>query len=872
VLLERDEGLKGLAAAFHRVRDEGRGTLAVVAGEAGAGKTSLVGCFAAEHVPAGDVLWGACDSLRTPRPLGPIADVAALLGGPVAASLADGAGRDRVFGVLLEHLGTTPRPQLVVVEDAHWADEATLDVLTLLGRRIGQTRALVVLTYRDDELDAGHGLRVLLGDVGGQISCRVQVRPLSLDAVTVLADGHATDPAELHGVTGGNPFYVTECLAAGAGAVPATVRDAVLARAARLTKGARRVLDCVAVVPDGVDVALLDALVGDADSAGAGLDVCVEGGMLTARAGVVTFRHELARLAIEDTVAPGRRRALHRAALGALRGRSGVPDARLAFHAAEAADIDAVLVHGPAAADRAASLGAHREAAAHLAQVLRHADRLPVEQRADLWALQATECQLIGRPREAVVAYARAAVDHRELGDPAREGELLAASAGPHGDLGNQREAAEAVGAAIDLLEGLGPSAELAVAYSWRCVQHMLARELDEAEQWGQRSIQLCERLGRRDHLCVVLIHSGVGLLMAGDDAGHDRILRGIAIARAEGWDHRVGLGLMQIGSGAGEIRRYDLAVPALREAIAFCDDRELLAQMRYCRAWLARCELEQGRWDEAAALTGGLLAQPGTTGITRMTALTVLGKLRARRGDPGGWALLDEALALARDNGHLQRLWPAAAARAEAAWLEGRLAHEAPVVEEAHRLATGLAYPWAVDELSFWLGRAGRAITVPGAGATTPFALHHGGDAAGAASAWEALGCPYEAALARVDGDDVRAVAAAHVVLDRMGARPAAGRAAARLRALGQRAPRGVSAATRANPFGLTPREVDVAGLLVRQLTNAEIAARLFISAKTVDHHVSSILAKLGVATRREAARLVGSADQADRADHRPA
>ncbi|HMG42620.1 MAG TPA: AAA family ATPase [Acidimicrobiales bacterium] len=863
MLLEREDHLEALVAAFARVRDGGRGTLAVVVGEAGAGKTSLVRCLAAEHVPAGDVLWGACDSLRTPRPLGPIADIAAGVGGPVAAALDDDAGRDRVFTALLDHLRTLPRPQLVVVEDAHWADEATLDVLTLLGRRIGQTRALVVLTYRDDELDAGHPLRVLLGDVGGQIGCRVPVRPLSLEAVTVLAGDHAADPAELYAVTAGNPFYVTECLAAGATTVPATVRDAVLARAARLTPGARQVLDGVAVVPGGVDLELLDALV---DEAGEALDACVEAGVLTAGAGVVTFRHELARLAIEDTVAPARRRALHRAALQALRKRGGVPDARLAFHAAEAGDVDAVLVHAPAAADHAAALGAHREAVTHLAQALRHAERVTLEQRADLWARQAAELYLVGRPDDAVDAYARAVEGYRELGDPAREGELLVASAGPRAELGDQREAAEAIGAAIDLLEGLGPSPELAVAYAGRCAQHMLARKLDEAERWAQRSIELCERLGRRDHLCFVLIQSGVGVLMAGDEAGHLRILRGMAIARAEGWDHRVGLGLLQIGSGAGEVRRYDLAVPALREAIAFCDDRDLLAQMRYCQAWLARCELEQGHWDEAAALAGELVAKPSTTGVTRLTALTVLGKLRARRGDPGAWPALDEALALARANGHLQRLWPAAAARAEAAWLDGHaLGDEVTVVEEAHRLATGLAYPWAVDELSFWLWRAGQAIPdpdpVPGAEATTPFALHRRGDAAGAAAAWSALGCPYEAALAGADSDDVDAVEAAHAELTRLGARPAAGYTAARLRALGGRAVRGPNAATRANPFGLTPREVDVAGLLARQLTNAEIAARLFISAKTVDHHVSSILTKLGVGTRREAARLVDPA-----------
>lgn len=855
MLLERGDALAAVRAAFDHVRQTGRGRFVVVGGEAGVGKTSLLRHATSELPGAATVLWGACDSLSTPRVLGPLTDIAAQGDGELADMLASGASRDAVFAAVLRLLSERPGPIVAVIEDAHWADEATVDLLTFLRRRMDITRAVVVMSYRDDEIGPRHPLRFVLGDTSVQGETRVHLTPLSLEGVATLAEGCQLGPAAVHQITGGNPFFVTELLAVGGSATPPTVRDAVLARASRLPQPARTVLDAIAIVPSRVEMWLLDLLVDDMDQVPA-VDDCVASGVLRSDGDSVAFRHELARLAVRDAVTPVRRRVLHQRALAALADppTGTVDEARVAHHAFEAGDGDAVLTHAPRAAEHAARVGAHRQAAEHLEHAVRYVGRLPVAEQADLWRRLALERTHLAETDAALAAYQSAVALSRSSGDHVREGELLARMAGVLTSAGRQRETPRLVERSLALLEAQGPTPELAYAYTMQAGQHMLAREFAPAGAWGQKAIALSERLGRLDQLGHVLIQTGVGLLMSGDDAGHDRILRGMDLAREHGIDALVALGYSQLGSGGGEVRRYDVAVPALEAGLAYCIDHELTGQESYVKAWLARCYFEQGRWDEAGTMCHDLLRHPRCVGIARMVAVTVLGKLRARRGDPGVWELLDEGLVLARANGHLQRLWPAAVARAEAAWLAGRLESEVPVLEEAYELAASVAYPWAVGELAWWLSRCGHAPPSPEP-AAEPFRLALDGRVAEAAAAWEVIGCPFDAAATLVDSDDAALVRSALGTFDALGSRPAARLTANRLRELGARVPRGPNAATRGNPAGVTGRELEVVGLLAEGLRNAEIAERLVISAKTVDHHVSSLLAKLGVGSRHAAA-----------------
>lgn len=369
--LERGNEFATLEECLATVRGSSRGRLVLVSGEAGIGKTTLLRRFCEASGGSAPVLWGGCDSLFTPRALGPLLDIAQLTGGELARSVESGA-RPSDVAMLLMREAARRAPTIVVFEDVHWADEATLDVLGLLGRRIQSFPALLVATYRD-ELDRVHPLRVVLGELPSGGVRRLKLSPLWSSAVATLAGREVADAAELYRQTGGNPFFVTEVVATGGDEMPQSVRDAVLARASRLSSAARTLLEAVAVAPPQCELWLLEALAGKELER---LEECLASGMLEAHARGLAFRHELARLAVEESLPPNRRLALHRRVLTSLAAAPArVPDlARLAHHAEAAADGQAVLKYAPAAAMRAASVGAHREAAALFACAARFAE------------------------------------------------------------------------------------------------------------------------------------------------------------------------------------------------------------------------------------------------------------------------------------------------------------------------------------------------------------------------------------------------------------------------------------------------------------------------------------------------------------------
>jgi DNA-binding CsgD family transcriptional regulator/tetratricopeptide (TPR) repeat protein len=842
VLVEREELLTRLGACLDDSSKAGR--LALVGGEAGVGKTSVLRTFVEACPAAVRVLWGACDPLSTPRALAPFRDMA-----PFAALLDEQYERHTFLTSVLDELAIRT---VMVVEDAHWADEATLEAVRFVGRRVTGTRSLVVVTYRDDEIGAGHPLRAVLGDLATAAGCeRMRVLPLSKDAVRALTAGHGLDAEQLHRVTGGNAFYVSEVLATPGLTVPLNVTDAVLARVSRVSAEARSLIDLVSVAPGGLEPEIAARLI---DDAGAALDESVEGGVLVVAVRRLSFRHELARLAIEGAVGVGRQRTLNARLLEVLEARPGADPARLAHHAEAAGDAERVLRYAPAAAREASARGAHREAARQLERAVVFADALPTAERADLLSSLAEERIGFDTPAERVALLERILELRRQCGDERGVGAALALLAGATWLLGRIRDAFRLVAEAVEILERLPPGPELAYAYAAYSLQEMLSRDGDQAVLWGSRAIELAEQVAAPVPLQMALTSVGAAQIVCFERLeGVELLERAVEIASAEGDDFQVGRALANLGGGLEEIRHYELAVAYLERAVAFDEEHDLDALEGHARAELAKIRFEQGRWDEADRLAEQALRHRGATIAIPVFALSVQGRIRARRGDPAAEAFLAEAMTLARGTDEvdeLQWIWPPTAGCAELAWLGGRLAEIPPLVRPVYARACTLGVRWAIGELGTWLVRAGALDRLPD-GVPSAFVLR----GREAAEAWRRIGCPYEEAEALAEGDEA-AMREGLAIFISLGAEPAADRLREKMRRAGMtRVPARPRASTRSAPAQLTQRQLEVLALLENGSSNAEIARRLFISEKTAGHHVSAILRKLGAGSRGEAA-----------------
>jgi DNA-binding CsgD family transcriptional regulator/tetratricopeptide (TPR) repeat protein len=849
-LRERDELLETLRGALAEAAS-GRGRLVVVGGEAGVGKTAVVRAFVEEQTPSTPTLWGACDALFTPRPLGPFLEIADAACGELADAVESGAGVHEVASALLRLDG---RATVVVLEDVHWADEATLDVLRLLARSVGRAPLLVLATYRDDELDRTHPLRVVLGELATRSSVtQLAVPRLSRDAVIELAEPLGVDAAELYRQTRGNPFFVTEVLAADDGVIPSTVRAAVLGRAARLSLPARALLDAVAISPQRVEVWLLDALAGEQADA---LEEAVGSGMLTTRPGAVEFRHELARLAIEEALEPRRRLALHRTALSVLAEPPvGEPDVvRLAHHAEAAEDVPAVLRFAPVAGARAAAVGAHREAAGQYGRALRFAETLDLQTHADLLRRYSDSCYLTDRCYDAIAAAEQLLECYRAAGDRFKEGETLCLVSQLAMCPGSVVDAEPAGREAVALLEEFPPGSELAMAYANLAAIHMNAEDLPGTARWGMKAAELAERIGDLAVLVHALNSLGTMEFLAHGPSRRERVERSLELALEAGLDVHVLRGYSNMTWAAWRHRDYVLAERFLQAGLERCRAPDFDLWRLQMVAHRASIRLEQGNIEEAVASAETAMSDPRSSPLPRILGRVVIGLVRARRGDPHARALLDEARELAASSRELQRIAPAAAAGAEAAWLAG----DAAAVDEATAAPLALALEceasWLVGQLACWRRRAGLEPG-PLPPVPEPWSLELSGRPLDAAECWSSLGCAHEAALVLAQADDEESLRRAHDTLRELEAPTAAAIVARRLRERGVRGlPAGPRSRTRDNRARLTSRELDVLRLLAEGLRNAEIAERLFLSRRTVDYHVSALLRKLEARTRGEA------------------
>jgi DNA-binding CsgD family transcriptional regulator/tetratricopeptide (TPR) repeat protein len=858
-LLEREAALGVLTESLAALERGHGGACILVSGEAGIGKTSVVRRFAEQNRSRFELLWSGCEALFTPRPLGPLVDLAEQFPAALAARIHEGCTHHGLFPALLSYLRDRLAPAIVVIEDVHWADEATLDLLKYLGRRMPSARSLLVLTFRDEDLDLSHPLRSVLGDLPAKSTPRVRLSPLSEQAVEELAR-HAGRPADgLYRATDGNPFFLTEALASSPGGIPSSIRDAVLARLYGMSGSAQRVAELVSVVPSRVEHSLVAAVLG---ATPAGLDECLDRGILRADRGWIAFRHELARQSVAQSLPRGRLMALHAELFHALHdGLAGTAElARLVHHAEGAELVEHVLTLAPIAAEQAARSSAHREAATLYGLALQYVDRLPSERRASLLESAALEYKLVHDLDRSVAAYRAALVERRRLGQPEQEGTDLRLLAELQyqcgGDLDDYVTDAHA---AIAVLENAPASPALVQAYATLSHALAVASRYTEAMVWGERAAHLAEPLQDPPALAAALYRLGYASLAAHDNAqARAHLNHALQIAMDHDLQDMAGNILTSLQTFALVYHDHRTALACAERGLAYCEARDLDQHVWGIMERRGLSLFELGRWAEAEQTIACCLAKPRRSAPARDTAYVLLHRLAARRGEPDTdrfWdipALLQGALRVEYRPSYI------AAACAEVAWLRG----DDAMAAEAARLGVERALrhgevPRLVGPLLVWCQRTGVAPPSTDRSLLPMHRLALAGDWAGAARQWSQHGCSYEEAMALMSGDEP-AVRRALAIFEQLGAAAAARRARQQLHGCGVRGlQRGPQLQTRTDPQGLTRREREVFELLAQGLSNEAIARRLHRSERTVEHHVSALLSKLGVSSRSAAIHL---------------
>lgn len=859
-LIERESQKQALLDALGEATN-GRGRTILITGEAGIGKTSLVESFRREISGRARFLWGACEAFFSARPLGPLHDIAPIAGGKLKHQLQSDIASLDVFHSLLDDIRDHRAPSVLALEDVHWADHATLDFIRFLGRRIDRLRALLLLTFRDDELGRDHPLSAVLGELPASHSIRLKLSPLSLESVRAMAAQTGLVTEHLYGATGGNPFFVSEVLRTGSIGLTETVRDAVLARARTLSAAARDVVNFVCVSPDRINLAMLEKAWAGREQH---IEECLERAILQVSDGRIGFRHDLARVAIEGTLSTLLRRRLNQTMLDLLAAQLETqPDVtRLAHHAIEARNAAAITEYAPLAAGVAIRRASYREAARLLDIVLSNGIEVPARGRAALLEERAEVSTLLQHGNEAqefsdaAFSIWRSLADQSAMGaNRARHLELLVLSRNTAHEA-NLQIARDAIAllAMTNSSEGLAlahAAYALAAAASGLRLEEETEHHLDEALRIestlaAARSRARVLRLATTAQYFLYGAPRSAEATRFAEEA--QRTADDALILTAHTRFVRVHIRARELEAMEAHIER----------GLAFAEARELSQSFMALELSLRQVDalVARGRWDVARRRYGELAKTPSMHWWMRLIFCQLqVELLNARQGRPVDWGSVREFI---EDERNLTTLEHYAAARtlAEVYWLAGDIESSITWARQQLAIAHRWRHPWALGESEYWCGLVeGRKQGDKSSDhLPAPYRLQALGRWQEARKLWEERGYVYEAALTGTTGDEQ---GMRHCIrsMEILGAHGTADRVRDLMRSHGFSAvPRGPMRATRDNQKGLTPREHQVLLWMEQGLSNPEIARRARRSVRTIEHQVAAVITKLEARDRHEA------------------